>query len=203
MAIDTGLEGRPWYFGAVLGVVVAAVLGYAGYTLQIEAMLKTRVQQKRRLTDLESQIIRGRAAERRMPELRAQVAVLEDELEKLLLILPPRRDVPTVLRRFRALAEQGDFSLDKFVPASEVERDFYNEWPIAVELHGTYHNLAGLFDRMSRFSRIFNVDTMTIQQRPSGSHSVVANFVAKTFVYKEPATDELGLDDDFDGAGGG
>ena len=69
-----------------------------------------------------------------------------------------------VLRRFRALAEQEDFVLSEFRPGQENQKDFYNEWPITVRLQGTYHNLARFFDRMSRFSRIFNVDNLQITQ---------------------------------------
>ena len=190
MAIDTGLEGRPWYFGFILGVLVVAVLGYAGYSLQIEDMLATQERQEGRLTGLRNEIVRGEAAQARLPEFRAEVENLEAELVKLLEILPPHRDVQTVLRRFRAIAEQGDFALNRFAPSVEVERDFYNEWPITVEVQGTYHNLAGFFDRMSRFSRIFNVDKLRIDERGQGSHSIQANFVAKTFVYKEPVVDD-------------
>ena len=62
------------------------------------------------------------------------MALLEVQLEKLLKILPPRRDVQDVLRRFRALAEQEDFVLSEFRPGAEAQKDFYNEWPITVRL---------------------------------------------------------------------
>lgn len=190
MAMETGLEGRPWYFGLAIGLLVLGVLGYLGYSMQIQDMQKTQEKQVRDMQKLQGQIVRAEAAQAKLPQFRTEVALLELELQKLLVILPPRRDVPTLLRRFRTLAEQGDFALNTFAPSSEVERDFYNEWPISVELQGTYHNLAEFFDRMSRFSRIFNVDSLRIRQRPQAQHSITANFVAKTFVYKELATAE-------------
>ena len=193
--MKTGLEGRPWYFGLAVGLLVLGVLGYLGYTLQIQAMQETRERQVRDIEKLQGEIARAEAAQARLPQFRREVALLEVELQKLLVILPPRRDVPTLLRRFRTLAEQGDFALNTFAPSSEVEKDFYNEWPISVELQGTYHNLAEFFDRMSRFSRIFNVDSLRIRQRPQAQHSITANFVAKTFVYKELVEAEAEGDD--------
>jgi Tfp pilus assembly protein PilO len=195
MAMKTGLEGRPWYFGLAVGLLVLGVLGYLGSTLQIQAMQETRERQVRDIEKLQGEIARAEAAQARLPQFRREVALLEVELQKLLVILPPRRDVPTLLRRFRTLAEQGDFALNTFAPSSEVEKDFYNEWPIRVELQGTYHNLAEFFDRMSRFSRIFNVDSLRIRQRPQAQHSITANFVAKTFVYKELVEAEAEGDD--------
>jgi Tfp pilus assembly protein PilO len=163
--------------------------------LQIQAMQETRERQVRDIEKLQGEIARAEAAQARLPQFRREVALLEVELQKLLVILPPRRDVPTLLRRFRTLAEQGDFALNTFAPSSEVEKDFYNEWPISVELQGTYHNLAEFFDRVSRFSRIFNVDSLRIRQRPQAQHSITANFVAKTFVYKELVEAEAEGDD--------
>ncbi len=190
MAVETGLEGKPWYFGLVLGLVVSAGLGGLGYAMVVKDMLRTQQDQEVTMRKLEDKIVRGRTAMTKLPEVREEVALLDSELEKLLTVLPPRRDVPNVLRRFRALAEQGDFVLNRFAPGIEIEKDFYNEWPIQVELQGTYHNLARFFDRMSRFSRIFNIDNLKIEQQREEQHSISATFVAKTFVFKEASVDE-------------
>ena len=103
------------------------------------------------------------------------------------MILPDRRNVHDVLRRFKDLAEREDFNLLQFTPSNEVEQDYFNEWPITLRVQGTYHNLARFFDRMSRLSRIFNVDTLTVNavRAPTPSQTIDATFVAKTFVYKE------------------
>src|SRR5262249_15494551 len=67
-------------------------------------------------------------------------------------------------------------------------KDFYSEWPIQIVLQGTYHNLALFFDRVGRFSRIINVDDLTvsgIDPAANQGHSINASFTAKTFVYRE------------------
>ena len=127
-------------------------------------MIAERERNNAQIVELQGKISRGLAAKAKLPQFREEVALLEVQLEKLLKILPPRRDVQDVLRRFRALAEQEDFVLSEFRPGQENQKDFYNEWPITVRLSGTYHNLARFFDRMSRFSRIFNVDNLQISQ---------------------------------------
>src|SRR5262249_47633295 len=55
----------------------------------------------------------------------------------------------------------------------------------AIVLDGTYHNLALFFDRMSRFSRIINVEEMKINSVNEVGKSIAASFVAKTFIYTE------------------
>jgi Tfp pilus assembly protein PilO len=68
------------------------------------------------------------------------------------------------------------------------DREFFSEWPISVNVEGTYHNLALFFDRISRFSRIINIEDLEISslQTSKGNHTISSTFTAKTFVYKEP-----------------
>ncbi len=185
MAFETGLEGKPWWAGALLGVALSVAGVLLGFQLQLKEMHLTRETQDGQIAQLQAKISRGLAAKAKLPQFREDVALLEVQLTKLLRILPPRRDVQDVLRRFRVLAEQEDFVLSEFRPSAEIEKDFFNEWPIAVKIEGTYHNLARFFDRMSRFSRIFNIDNLRILARPDGQHTINASFTAKTFVYKD------------------
>ena len=116
-----------------------------------------------------------------------QMVKLEFELDKLLRILPARRNTPELMRRVRMLTEQGDFDLLRFTPRQYIDQDFYSEWPIDIQLDGGYHNLALLFDQISRFSRIINIENLRIDSLSGRSqdHSISAGFTAKTFVYKD------------------
>ena len=190
MAMQTGLEGKPWWHGIVIGVVVSlVVLGIAWYWL-LSPMYDRIDSQEAKLEDLQQQIIEGRAMKQKLPQFREQVRTLELELDKLLRILPARRNTPDLLRRIRSLAEQGDFGFKQFRPGSFIDREFYSEWPIDINLTGGYHNLAMFFDRISRLSRIINIENLRISATRGGEDTIVATFVAKTFVYKEPESDD-------------
>ena len=186
--MQTGLEGKPWYLGAIIGLVVAAVIYFGGNAM----VLKPRVQEidglEAKRAQLQAKIQEGRAAKQQLPRFREEVRKLELELDRLLRILPARRNTPELLRRVRSLAEQGDFALLRFTPGNFVDRDFYSEWPIAINLQGSYHNLALFFDRVGRFSRIINIEGLRIDanRRDGSRHTIAATFSAKTFVYKEP-----------------
>jgi Tfp pilus assembly protein PilO len=189
VALKTGLEGKPWYLGLSVGLGVGAVIGGALYWVYVRPLNAEHVLQQAKLEELQAKIQEGRAAQQELPKFREEVHQLELELDKLLRILPARRNTPDLMRRIRSLAEQGDFSLKKFNPKSLTDKEFYSEWPIDVNVDGTYHNLALFFDRISRFSRIINIEDLEIKARPvgaAGEHTILATFVAKTFVYKEP-----------------
>ena len=187
MAIQTGLEGKPWYYGAATGAVLAAAIVAVAWYLMVTPRQKEIATKTKQLDALQAQISEGRAAKQKLPQFREEVRRLELELEKLLRILPARRNTPELLRRIRQLTEQGSFDLLRFTPGNFIDRDFYSEWPIAIRLNGSYHNLALFFDRVGRFSRIVNIENLKIaalRTNPKG-HTLTASFVAKTFVYRE------------------
>ena len=192
MAFQTGLEGKPYYWGIIAGLVIGGGLlwgAHKGFLSKKEAEIE---QQKVRLEELNEQLDKGRRAERKLPEFRAEVAELEASLERLLRILPSRRNTPELLRQIRGLTEQGDFQTLRIGPGQFIDRGFYTEWPIAITLEGGYHNLATFFDDVSKLSRIINIGNLqmrTIRRRRGGTspgHTLSADFQALTFIYKDP-----------------
>lgn len=188
MAVKTGLEGKPWYIGLAVGLGVGLVLFALGYWRLLQPKRDEIARQEAKLSELQNKIQEGRAAKQELPKFREEVRQLELELDKLLRILPARRNTPDLMRRIRSLAEQGDFTLKRFTPGMLADKEFFSEWPIAIAVDGSYHNLALFFDRISRFSRIINIEDLTVSamQKPDGPHTITAQFTSKTFVYKEP-----------------
>lgn len=200
MALKTGLEGKPWYVGLGAGLGIGLLLFGAGYWRLLDPMRDDYDRAVAQLASLQSKIQEGRAAKNELQKFREEVRQLELELDKLLRILPARRNTPDLMRRIRSLAEQGDFTLRAFTPGVLTDKEFYSEWPIKVDLDGSYHNLALFFDRISRFSRIINVENLEIKALPQAKnpkgqaeanpHTINAKFTAKTFVYKEPEPED-------------
>ena len=184
MALELKLEEKKWSFavgvGLAIGIALAAAVHYAWFR-NINADIKNKRAQ---LEQLQQEIEKGRAAERKLAQFREEVKRLELELSKLLQILPSKRNTEELIKRIEALTRQGDFTLKKFTPGEFVPKEFYSEWPIEIAVDGTYHNLALFFDRMSRFSRIINVEELKIKNLDNApGKSIAANFVAKTFIY--------------------
>jgi len=142
------------------------------------------------IADLDKKIEQGRAAERKLPQFRAEVARLQLELEKLRRILPSTKNTEEIIQKIKALVDQGDFALKQLTfPKLGTAKgsDPYAEWPISVSLDGRYHSLAILFNRLGNFSRIMNVENINIAALGQQTEKTIsATFVAKTFVYVEP-----------------
>lgn len=140
---------------------------------------------------MDREIEKGRAAKADLPRLEEDIRNYELELDRLKKILPTRRETDSLLKRLKQLVERGHFRLTRFTPGDFEDRDFYLAWPIRVELDGTYHELGLFFDRLSRFSRIINVDDLTITPYKSKGerYTIHAAFTQQTFIYKEEQPD--------------
>ncbi|HEX2799329.1 MAG TPA: type 4a pilus biogenesis protein PilO, partial [Thermoanaerobaculia bacterium] len=66
-----------------------------------------------------------------------------------------------------------------------INKDFYAEWPIDLQIDGTYHNLALFFEKVARFSRIINIEDLVMTGYPdaAGGRTLGATFSMKTFIY--------------------
>jgi type IV pilus assembly protein PilO len=89
------------------------------------------------------------------------------------------------MRKVQYLAAQSNLTIKKFNPASTVNKEFYQEWPINIDVVGTYHNLGSFFDRVGRLSRLVNVGAVKIKAgaKQTSSETIDASCVATTFVY--------------------
>ena len=191
--METGLEDKPWYVAAAVAAALLVGIYFGIDYFFVKGMRQNIERQQSRYDDLQAEIQEARTAEANLPQFREEVRRLELELDKLLRILPARRNTEDLLRRIRALTEQGDFNLVAFDPGSPQPLDFYSEWPIRVELQGTYHNLALFFDRVSQFRRIINIDGLDVNAlaaKEDSYHTIRATFTAKTFLYNPPEEED-------------
>ena len=184
------LEGKPWWVGILVGVLLAAVIIGGVWYLSITKMDDEIRAAQGTIQELDTKIEQGRSAQRKLPQFREEVRRLELELEKLRRILPSTRNTEEIIKKIKSLVDQGDFILHKLTfpklaPASG--GDPYAEWPISISVDGRYHNLAILFNRLSNFSRIMNVEQVVISAMPvQTERTITSEFIAKTFVYVEP-----------------
>jgi type IV pilus assembly protein PilO len=185
--MELTLTKLPWY--AQIGAFVVLAAGGCGafyyyYEMPVHAEMAGRQTQ---LVALKADIATGLTTARKLPEFQAQVTELEGRLANLKAILPEEKDAADLLNRMQTVASQSNMTIKGFKPAPTVTKALHAEWPITLELDGTYHNLAIFFDRVGRFTRIVNISGLDVKGRDSrdGSSTISATCVATTFVLLE------------------
>jgi type IV pilus assembly protein PilO len=166
---------------AGLGAAICAGFYFFFYTDKSKEFEKHTAE----LISLKQQIQALEVTVSKLAEFQEQVKLLEAKLERLKLILPPQKETPDLMKKLQALASQSSLSIKKFNPGSTVSKDFYQEWPINIDLEGNYHSLGTFFDRVSRLPRLVNAGNIKIRaqssQRPT--QTILVSCVATTFVY--------------------
>ena len=188
--MELTLTKLPWY--AQVGAFVAlAVLGcglfYYYYEDPVRADMVSRQEQ---LRALKADITTGLTTAKKLPEFRQQVADLEARLANLKAILPEEKDAADLLNRMQTVAQLSNMTIKGFKPSPTVTKQLHAEWPITLELEGTYHNLAIFFDRVGKFTRIVNITGLDVKNRDKGdtNSTITATCVATTFVLLEKPT---------------
>jgi len=170
--MDLSLTKLPWY-AQLLAFVLLGIGAGAAFYIYYEREAQTEMAAKK-----------GKATADKLPEFRAQVGDLERRLEGLRAVLPEEKDASDLLRRMQTVAQQSNLTIKSFKPSPVVTKQLHAEWPITLELDGTYHNLAIFFDRVGKFTRIVNISDVHVRgkDKPTPNVTITASCVATTFV---------------------
>jgi type IV pilus assembly protein PilO len=186
--VSGALAKLPWYgqigVFVALSMVLAGVFYYYVETPAQEAMTGRLAE----LAAVRGRVANGEAMARRLPEFRKEIAELEARLEVLKPILPTDRDAGDLLRRVQTMAVQSNLTILGFRPQAITLNEIHAEWPISLQLEGSYHNLGVFLDRVSKFPRIINIGGMNLTAKVPPEPSATMNMAvtATTFVLVEP-----------------
>ena len=182
--MNISLTKLPWYgqLGAFAILAVAGIgLFFYYYELPVRADMAMRQDQ---LAALRRDITKGLATAKQLSEFKNDVSQLEARLDALRAVLPDEKDAADLLRRMQTVAQQANLTIKSFKPAPIVTKQLHAEWPISLELDGTYHNLAIFCDRVGKFTRIVNISGLDVKgkDKPDPNATITATCVATTFV---------------------
>ncbi len=188
------MRKMPFYAQVVLMVVLAA--GLVGVAYEFVPNLKEMGEQIQKIraeyTESERKIREGQAIEQKLPEFEREINNLQRKLGDIQQILPTGPETGDLLRWIKNMTDQSNLGLKSFAPGDLKPVDFYKVFPIEMDVVGRYHDLGIFLDRVSKYSRIINVDNLRLSALKSGGEKTIsASFTATTFVYEEPPTEKV------------
>jgi type IV pilus assembly protein PilO len=111
----------------------------------------------------------------------------ELKFKQALKLLPNKQEIPALLSSISNLGAQSGLEFLLFQPQKEVNRNFYAEIPLKIEVTGPYHNVATFFDKVSRLSRIVNIGSVKMTQAKAAktkSDTVILKTACTATTYK-------------------
>ncbi len=177
------MKDWPWYGHVLLALIILGLFYFLYYKGKNEELQSVREERIR----TESQIVELRAKKRQMDLIEKEIEEMKATLSQLETIIPLREEISDILRKIQQLAWDSRLSIEKFIPKADVDKEFYYEKPIAIEITGNYHNLALFYDRLSNFSRLYNIEDFTIKslRNQTDASTITAQSTATTYIFKE------------------
>jgi type IV pilus assembly protein PilO len=171
----------PWYGQVILAAVIGALAFFFYFKPKGEELKSLRADREK----IEQEVRELKIKKQQLDQIETELAGMRTTLKQLEVIIPEKKEISDILRRIQQLAFDSRLEIIRFAPKGEIKKEFYAEWPIPIEVTGNYHNLATFFDRLSNFSRIFNVENFAIRSLPSQTDAttISSSFTAKTYYF--------------------
>src|SRR5437016_9904276 len=179
-----------WYYQVV---IVAAVCGgllalfWYQFLTPIEADIQGRMSH---LDELQKTIVKSLQQQKQLAQIKKEAIELQATLDMLKLVLPLERETDQIFRSVQQQATTSALRIVRVAPRPTIDHEVYTEWPIDMEVVGTYHNVGSFLDKIRQLPRIVNITNLNVTARAtegeqSFTSSVGATYMATTFVYKE------------------
>ena len=130
-------------------VLLVGAYWYFGY----QPAQVTKSEFVMRSQELQRSLNNARTVANNVDGFEAEVAVLERDLDLALKQLPNRKQFEDLLQDISTAGKKVGVSIKSIDRNNEVRRDFYAEVPFALEIEGTYHDLARFFEMVAGLPR--------------------------------------------------
>lgn len=165
-------------FAAALAVIVA----FGFYKLVISDQLQNYENIKKQEVKLRSEFRTKYHIAINADAYKEQMATMEAEFSQLLKRLPTEHETPGLLDDITYVGTTSGLTFTKINWEAEIEREFYTELPLRLEVVGGYHEFGEFLGRVAALPRIVTLHDFTIDAK--GDEVLQLNLIAKTYRYK-------------------
>ena len=166
-------------FATVLAIAVAAL----SYYLLVSSKIDDLNAAQRQEAQLRQEYRTKYASAVNLEPYKQQMAEMEQTFSVLLKQLPATHETPGLLDDITYVGTTSGLSFVRINWMPEIEKEFYTELPIRIEVLGGYHQFGNFVSEIARLPRIVSLHDFTISSEQNGQ--LRFNVVAKTYRYKE------------------
>jgi type IV pilus assembly protein PilO len=89
-------------------------------------------------------------------------------LEEAMKVLAGKREIPAMLTSLSQAGRRAGLVFHLFQPEKEINREFYTEIPVSIQVEGRYHQIADFFFQLIRLGTIVNIKNVYVQSKQEG-----------------------------------
>lgn len=167
----------------IFALMLAAAVSVLTYFMLVDSKIDQLEQAERKEVELR-QLYRTRYASAVNLDLyKQQMVEMEQTFSFLLKQLPTTHETPGLLDDITYVGTTSGLTFIRINWEPEIEKEFYTELPIKIEVIGDYHQFGNFVSEVAKLPRIVSLHDFSIQTEKD--ERLRFNVVAKTYRYKE------------------
>jgi len=116
----------------------------------------------------------------------AKMAKVQESFDIAMGALPEKKEIPSLLRGVSNAGSRAGLVFLLFQPAPVVDKGFYKEIPLSMNVEGRYHQIADFFFQVAGLNRIVNVSDVSMTADKKGDGLIQMQCSAVTYMFAEP-----------------
>jgi len=164
-----------------LAVVFFSTLGL-GYYLMVGDQLTTLEAEEKKEKKLRYEYENKFRLAYNLKAYQDQMLQMEVQLAQMLKKLPATHETPGLLDDITFIATAAGLKISSIRWGNEVEKEFYTELPLYIDVDGSYHQFGKFVSDVANLPRIVSLHEFDINKRDG--ELLAFNLVAKTYRYK-------------------
>jgi type IV pilus assembly protein PilO len=137
----------------------------------------------------EKRLIEARQNAVKLTEYRNKREEAKEKFEIAKKALPAKQEIPSLLTNISQSGMDSGLEFLLFQPGSERPHEFYAAIPVSIKVAGSYHSVALFFDKVSKLSRIVNIENIKMKM-PRGKNKLETTCTAVTYKFIEASPEE-------------
>lgn len=166
-----------------LALIVAFSVMLLSYFFLIEAQVTNLETEQQKELQLREGYQRKYVLAINLELYQKQMLEMEKTFSTLLKQLPATHETPGMLDDITFAGTSVGLTFVRINWMPEIEKEFYTELPIQIEVIGDYHQIGNFVSEIAKLPRIVSLHDFLIQSRDDGKQSF--SVIAKTYRYKE------------------
>jgi type IV pilus assembly protein PilO len=174
---------------SVVTVLFVAIVG-AGLYFDTQEQLVTLEKFQKIELELKEEFKIKAAQSAKLELYKEQLAEMRASFGALLRQLPETTEVESLLVDVSQTGLASGLEVKKFRPSAEEKKGFYAELPIAIEVVGSYHQLATFISGLAALPRIVTISDLKLEpqkkkssDKPGSANKLIMSATAKTYRY--------------------
>ena len=139
---------------------------------------------RKEIAKLETKLNQAKVRAKALKKFEEEYAVVDLQFTEALKLLPNTKEIPSLLKAITQLGADSQLEFVLFSPQRERPKDFYMEIPVAIEVSGSYHNVAVFFDKVGNMERIINILNVSMNPVKERSTTLTTKCDAVTYRFK-------------------